>query len=1027
MNKEKLEKLKKSLDNKFIPENMKDKIRVEIQKLESQIKTDETITPAEVKVEVKAIEEKVLETEETALETDIKKQKSKKKTGRTVMAVAKEIRKEGESWKDAQARAKKIIADETKTTEKEIESQLSKLSNVVKRKKELEKEFKKHFGSNKPAQAKDFQGLRRLIKKRKDLEGISDSNLMRDGHRHAMPAGKRTSANGNVYYENRRNRTDKGKVGSLYLAGGGEIDSDAVSDLQLFIENDGNLYRQQIQPIQKNLILKMAKGDYNHAMAQKLFMYLVQNGDKKYQQEFGKSSTPYMLNMASRKELARIFEEEFYDNAKSGEYNYLLPKKYENAKFDKGGNVNVDTKNEPIDLSDDKKLRVRPAVGQRKLSQREWMGKNNESRESLAYELGGNVIPNLDGTMGGRFTTGDASMLDGFSGTNYTGLVGETGALSSGEMFEDGGMMPNQQVIDDASKGYSNYYLGEGTAQGIYKRGGAIRNQYKGRTAEDVWNNWTTTQRQHFLDDHLTVNQFDYLKSKGIDASKLSFDKLNGNIINLLAQHINMGEYADGGYMDGVIPNVNFAKGGSINDYVLIEGITKYDGSKVTFLVNKKELNKIPYENLELKAKAFVDEFTDYYGENSYYYKGLITNKKLINDYAKGYNHSNYKVNLSDDEENHPEGFYITKTKEYLKFSNGGYTDGVIPNVSFADGGGVELKGNQSKIDMNHNGKIDAEDFKIMRNTMNGAWRNERKHVNHEQDYEVSYARKKPSRTGYKGKRNFAGGSVIGETPKIYVANLEAYNNGRLIGEWLDLADYNDADELMDAIQSLLDDWGVEEYAIHDAEYIPNNMYSEYMGRKDFEELYEMIDLAKGHNLPLEVVQEVVSQYGESAVDEYIGEYDDEEDFAYQQVEQMGLESFRSPEYYIYITDTDRRIIAREEADNYVNDIRDEDGGERLISEADMDLDEYRDADSETQEEMLDEAQENFSENIYNEIYESLDDPYNYFVEERGLYSPEDFFKSNFISIDYKKIADDLEQDYAMINYEGKVYVFNVR
>jgi len=353
--------------------------------------------------------------------------------------------------------------------------------------------------------------------------------------------------------------------------------------------------------------------------------------------------------------------------------------------------------------------------------------------------------------------------------------------------------------------------------------------------------------------------------------------------------------------------------------------------------------------------------------------------------------------------------------------------DGVIPNVTFNDGGGVGLKGNQSKIDMNHNGKIDTEDFKIMRKTMNGAYRNERKHVNHEQDYEVRYARNKPSRTGYKGKRKFALGSVIGETPKIYVANLEAYNNGRLIGEWLDLAYYNDADELMDAIQSLLDKWGVEEYAIHDAEYIPSNMYSEYMGERDFKELYEMIDLAKDHNLPLEVIQEVVSQYGEGAVDEYIGEYDDEEDFAYQQVEELGLENFSSPEDYIYITDTDRRIMAQEEADNYVSDIRDEDGGERLIEEANMDLDEYRDSDSDRQEEMLNEAEETVSENRYDEIYDSLDDPYNYFVEEQGIYSPEDLFKANFVSIDYEKIAIDLEQDYAMINYEGKVYVFNVR
>lgn len=72
-----------------------------------------------------------------------------------------------------------------------------------------------------------------------------------------------------------------------------------------------------------------------------------------------------------------------------------------------------------------------------------------------------------------------------------------------------------------------------------------------------------------------------------------------------------------------------------------------------------------------------------------------------------------------------------------------------------------KLIGNQKRIDLNKNGRIDAEDLKLLRSKMNGAWRNEHKHVNHNQDHEVRYARKKPSRTGYKGKRDFAlGGSL---------------------------------------------------------------------------------------------------------------------------------------------------------------------------------------------------------------------------------------------------------------------------
>lgn len=72
-----------------------------------------------------------------------------------------------------------------------------------------------------------------------------------------------------------------------------------------------------------------------------------------------------------------------------------------------------------------------------------------------------------------------------------------------------------------------------------------------------------------------------------------------------------------------------------------------------------------------------------------------------------------------------------------------------------------KLIGNQSRIDMNKNGRIDAEDFKILRSTMNGAFRNERKHVNHNEDYEIRYAKTRPARKGYKGKRNFDDGGTI--------------------------------------------------------------------------------------------------------------------------------------------------------------------------------------------------------------------------------------------------------------------------
>ena len=64
-------------------------------------------------------------------------------------------------------------------------------------------------------------------------------------------------------------------------------DEHAETELKLYIENDRDLYRQQIVPIIKNVQRRMKKGTYDHIKAPKLWMYLVDNGAKKYVKEFG--------------------------------------------------------------------------------------------------------------------------------------------------------------------------------------------------------------------------------------------------------------------------------------------------------------------------------------------------------------------------------------------------------------------------------------------------------------------------------------------------------------------------------------------------------------------------------------------------------------------------------------------------------------------------------------------------------------------------------------------------------------------
>ena len=100
---------------------------------------------------------------------------SKPKNG--LMIKAKEIRKEGETWEQAVKRASEILkGDKTKANE------------VVKT---------------------EMQKLLALVRRRKELKGITGTNIPRDAKRTALPRGKRISKDGNTYYESRDNRTDR--------------------------------------------------------------------------------------------------------------------------------------------------------------------------------------------------------------------------------------------------------------------------------------------------------------------------------------------------------------------------------------------------------------------------------------------------------------------------------------------------------------------------------------------------------------------------------------------------------------------------------------------------------------------------------------------------------------------------------------------------------------------------------------------------------------------------------------------------
>ena len=239
-----------------------------------------------------------------------------------------------------------------------------------------------------------------------------------------------------------------------------------------------------------------------------------------------------------------------------------------------------------------------------------------------SFELGGAFMTtDLAGHSGGGTGGLNANLpLSGVSGTYYTGLVGETGTMSSGELFMDGGAMAqNQQLIDGASQSYANYYLtNDGISQASFKKGGVIKNQYKDRTDKDIWNSFSITQRQHFLKDHFeeiqtvatnsgvnNINHFGNL----IGWANRDYEDLPTYIKSPFNYHTESGQYASGGVMEKNQQVIDDASQSYINYYLgegASQGIYKDGGSLYDKATKSQYLEKYSKNgNLVRTAEQF--------------------------------------------------------------------------------------------------------------------------------------------------------------------------------------------------------------------------------------------------------------------------------------------------------------------------------------------------------------------------------------------------------------------------------------
>lgn len=144
----------------------------------------------------------------------------------------------------------------------------------------------------------------------------------------------------------------------------------------------------------------------------------------------------------------------------------------------------------------------------------------------------------------------------------------------------------------------------------------------------------------------------------------------------------------------------------------------------------------------------------------------------------------------------------------------------------------------------------------------------------------------------------------------VYVGTYAKYTNGSIFGKWLKLSDYTDKEEFYAACHKLHNDEEDPEFMFQDYENIPQGLISECsMSDNIFEVLEALENMEENqkeafliwcsnghHSLSDADIDDLKSEFE----NDYIGEYDSEEDFARELVEERNDLSEFAKQYFDY-------------------------------------------------------------------------------------------------------------------------------
>ena len=129
--------------------------------------------------------------------------------------------------------------------------------------------------------------------------------------------------------------------------------------------------------------------------------------------------------------------------------------------------------------------------------------------------------------------------------------------------------------------------------------------------------------------------------------------------------------------------------------------------------------------------------------------------------------------------------------------------------------------------------------------------------------------------------------------PAVYVGTYHKYYCGSIFGKWLDITAFADYDEFLAVCRFLHRDEADPEFMAQDYENFPEEWYTEgFMSREEFDKIQEFAELDEDEREAFEAFLDLKCDSDLSVHDfreAYCGEWDSEEEFARNIVEECGM------------------------------------------------------------------------------------------------------------------------------------------